>query len=266
VIRFRDFIREISPPWLRREWGEKYLYAPGVLVDGVTEWMLQGVRARFPQKGTPTALGAIGRDRRIVRGFAETDAAYQVRLLKWLDSWRIAGNPVAMLEQLAGYLSPFEVRIRTVSHKGTWFTREPDGTIEIHRKQGNWDWDGEPPQKWSRFWVIIYPLASGVFTEGPSYNTAQLYGGGYGLAPTATRGTTATIEQVVAIRQLVREWKPAGTRCIKIIIAFDAASFDPTDPPGAPLPDGLWGNDAKVVAGTYVPSRLSTARYWAGTS
>lgn len=264
-MRLRDFIREISPPWLRRFWGERFLYAPGLMADAVAEWARQGMRARFPQVGTPTALGAIGRDRKIIRGFAETDAAYAARLLLWLDSWRVAGNPIALLEQLAGYLAPYAVRLRTVSNKGTWFTRHPDGSIEIHAKQGNWDWDGRPDW-WSRFWVIIYPLATGVFVEHPPWNDPALWGGTWGSSTNTTWGCSATVEQVAAIRQIVREWKPAGTRCKNIIVAFDDASFEPTDPPGAPLPDGLWGRNAKVSGGAYVPSRLRSARYWRGTS
>lgn len=261
-MRFRDFIREISPPWLKRYWGERYLYAPGLMVDAVAQWMLEGVRARFPQRGTPTALAPIGRDRRIVRGFAESETAYQARLLTWLESWRIAGNPVALLDNIAGYLAPYAVRIRTVSNRGTWFTREPDGLIEVHAKQANWDWDDEP-DLWSRFWVIIYPLASGVFVEHPSWGDPALWGGTWGPEPSATWGCSATVEQVAAIRGLVQTWKPAGTLCKHIIVSFDDALFEPE---GANVEvDGFLGLPAKVSGGAYVPSRPRGAVYWKGS-
>ena len=69
-----------------------------------------------------------------------------------------------------------------------------------------------------------------------------------------------TTEQATTLRFIVNDWKPAGTRCVNIIVAFDPSSFDPS----APEPDGNWGKWSKVVAGVRVPSRLSTARYLAG--
>jgi hypothetical protein len=60
----------------------------------------------------------------------------------------------------------------------------------------------------------------------------------------------------------VRDWKAAHSLCLWIILAFDPASFDPTDPPGPPLPDGQWGPWGKDDGfGNRVPSRLATARY-----
>ena len=73
-------------------------------------------------------------------------------------------------------------------------------------------------------------------------------------------GTTATANEVATVKFLVNDWKPAGTRCVNIIIAFDSSSFDPL----APEPDGLWGQWSKNVGGVQVPSRLDTARYWDG--
>ena len=261
-MRFRDFIREISPPWLRRTWGERYLYVPGILVDATIDWITEGMRARFPERADSTALSAIGRDRKIVRGFAEPEAAYRARLLTWLEAWGIAGNPIAILEQLAGYLSPYAVRIRVVWARGTWFTRHPDGTIETHFKRGNWDWDGRPDLR-TQFWVVIYPLDSGVFVEHPEWNDPDLWGGSWGSSVNGVWGSSATVEQVAAIRGLVSEWKPAGTFCNHIIVAFDEALFDPLGP--VDQLDGLLGLPAKIVGGSYVPSRPRGAVYWRGS-
>lgn len=263
-MRFRDFIREISPAWAQREWGEKYLYVPGVILDGITQWMMEGIRARFPGKGPPDALAHHGRDRQIRRGFDESRASYEVRLLRWLDDHRIRGNPIAMLEQLAGYLTPHAVKMRLVSQKGTWVTRETDGTITIDRKLANWDWDGvaTSPANRTRFWLIVYPPTT-LWTVGASFwGGAGLWGGEWGLAGSRqTWGSTATVEQIKTLREIVRDWKPAGTTCVEIILAFDPASFDPA----TPEPDGLWGAHAKLSGGVWVKSRLDTARYCHGT-
>jgi hypothetical protein len=65
---------------------------------------------------------------------------------------------------------------------------------------------------------------------------------------------------VRALQSIVADWKPAGTRCVNIILAFDPASFNPA----SPEPDGNWGKWTKKVAGVAVPSRLATARYLDG--
>ena len=110
--------------------------------------------------------------------------------------------------------------------------------------------------RWSRFWVVIYP--NGLWTAGPKWGDV---GFTYGM-PGKTWGSTATRDEVVSVQSIVRDWKPAGTRCVNIIIAFDNTSFDPTVArDGAGLPDGTWGNWGKLVGGVWLPARLSTARF-----
>ncbi|NUP11211.1 MAG: hypothetical protein HOW73_34630 [Polyangiaceae bacterium] len=260
-VGFRHLIVEAAPPRLRRPWGEKFLYSFGLALDGIMDWAIEGMRARYPDKGPPDALPLIGRDRKILRGFAEPADAYRARLKRWLDDHRFRGNAFALLQQIRAYLTGYPVRIRCVNDRGSWQTINPDGSYEVHRKQGNWDWDGRfPLLARTRFWVIIYPLATGVWTNEGTWGDGARWG------DAGTWGTSATVEQVNSIRQLVAEWKPMGTRCPYIIVAFDENSFDPTDPAGDPLPDGDWGNYMHLVGGVAQPSRLKTARYWKGTS
>lgn len=264
-MRWRDFIVQIAPGWLQRSWGGAFLYVPGLMADALTQWTMEGIRARFPGRAPDDALPVIGRDRLIRRGFDEPRATYERRLLAWLDSHRIRGNPCRMLDEVAAYLAPHAVRMRTVSQKGTWVTRETDGSFVFQRKLGNWDWDGEPTgeDNWARWWCILYPPAS-LWTQGDSYwGDPELWGGEWGLAGSKqTWGSTATTDQSRTIREILREWKPAGTTCVNIIIAFDHASFDPA----SPEPDGLWGGHAKLVGGEWVKARLDTALYWHGTA
>jgi hypothetical protein len=79
--------------------------------------------------------------------------------------------------------------------------------------------------------------------------------------PGETLGTTATPEQVAAVRAIIRDWQPDGMRAEWVIVAFDDESFDPA----APEPDGTWGTWGKYVGSAYVPARLSTARYWSAS-
>jgi len=265
---FRRIRQFLAPRWLTDGEGGKVGYSLDLVKDAYVRRALLGLLARFPQNGPngelapPDALAAIGRDRRVVRGIDESAASYALRLIAWLDDRKTAGNPFTLMQKLAEYTGAGCV-FKTVDNRGNWFVRAADGTRSFSLKHGNWDWDGYA-EKWSRFWVIIHPPAS-LWTERAwdwGDSSGPDWGGGEG-----TWGSTATRDQVQTIRALVADWKPAGTRCVNIVIAFDPASFDPEAAALSPgLPDGLWGRWSKNVGGVQVPARLATARYWKGTS
>src|SRR5579872_336382 len=108
---FRVARKFLGPAWLTQNGdGELLGYALDKLKDGFVERLRLGLLARLPQNdptGQTTApddaLAAMGRDRRIVRGINELSTAYAVRLLRWLDDWKNAGNAFALMRQLAGY-------------------------------------------------------------------------------------------------------------------------------------------------------------------
>ena len=110
---FRASRKKLVPAWLVEGEGELVGYTVDVLKDAFVERLRKGLLARFPQNdptGQTTApddaLAAMGRDRRIVRGFNETPQTYAVRLIRWLDDWKTAGNPFSLMQQLAGYCGP----------------------------------------------------------------------------------------------------------------------------------------------------------------
>lgn len=263
-MSFRDSIIRIAPPWLQGTVGSKLLYSVGAVLDALADATIFGVKARMPGECPPEAYAHIGADRIIVRGFDETDAAHAIRLRRFLDDHKQRGNPWALMRQVQGYLSGHAVKLRTVDNSGNWYTLNADGTPGgvVQASPNNWNWDGNSAS-WCRFWLIIYPPAD-LWTEGPN-NWGDAAGPNWG-AGTKTWGSTATVEQVTTIREIVRAWMPAHAKCQNIIIAFDPASFNPSAAPfSAGMPDGQWGNWSKNVAGTQVPSRLGTARYWNGT-
>ncbi len=270
-LRFRTIRQKLGPSWLTSPDTESGLlgYSLDIIKDAFIERLRLGLLARFPQNGPngetapAAALAAMGRDRRVVRGLEETDVNYALRLKAWLDDRKRAGSPFALLQKLAEYLGPLP-SFRTVDVAGNWFSRAADGTETIDLAQDNWDWDSanypdedtSVQRRWSRFWVIIYP--NGLWFES-LFDWGDGAGSNWG-EDINTWGSTAPQEQVVTVRSIIGDWKPAGTRCVNIIVAFDANSFDPT----APEPDGLWEHWSKNVAGVQVPSRLATARYWDG--
>jgi hypothetical protein len=257
MANFREAFTANVPTVLADDDGMRLMFTFGVLADELEEWIYHGVFARFPAYGTDDSLSAIGRDRQIVRGFVESTEVYQARLVRWLDSHKLGGNPFELLERLAAYLFPFAVRMRIVNSRGSWYTRNADGTTTFQLGLENWNWSGDADSAWSRFWVIIYPGSTGLWTtEGDWGIDADTWGDG------GVWGFSASPAQVSSIREIIRAGKPPWAQCTNIIVAFDDASFDPA----SPEPDGLWGDWGKYVGGVKVSSRLGTARYCEGTT
>jgi hypothetical protein len=252
VTSFRESLKRIvMPRWAQGPKAQKFFHAVGARIDVLADQLYLGLRAGYPSEAPDDALPHIGRDRGIVRGFAEPRESYEVRLRSWIYDRKRKGNPYTLMRQLAGYLTPHATKIRIVNNRGAWYTRNADGTTEYHLSSG-WDWDGHTDY-WARFWVVIYP-GEALWLEEGSWDNGALWGDG------GVWGSSITYEQAQTLRLLVNEWRAAHSSCPAIILAFDPTSFDPTS---TPL-DGLWGNYSKNVAGVQVASRLDSARYLEG--
>lgn len=260
MTKLADMATTVAPPWGRATWGSRLLKALVTPLDAINEWAFQGVKARFPLVGTPTALAHIGRDRLLRRGPAETASAFASRAVRWLDDHRVSGSPWALLDQLAGYYSPAPPLMRVVSSNGTsaiWYTRRPDGTREKRvATPTNWNWDGLTLR--ARLFVIIYDVS------GSPYGTSGTWGGGVRKwGDGSTWGTSAIPDDVAGVLGVVTDWTAAHAVTAWVIHAFDPASFNPAAAAGsAGMPDGTWGRYHKTVAGVALPARLTTARYW----
>lgn len=265
----RKLIPALGPAWLTKdqvqgeETDSRMLY-PGALVsDALLERARLGTRARFPGGGAPEdALAYIGRDRSIIRGPSESREAYEARLQRAIDDHRVRGNPWALMEQVRGYCSPHAIRCRTVDEHGNWRTIDRDGTRSTYRASA-WDWDGSTlSAAWARFWLLIYPTTG---TPKQPWDREGTWGDGATWGDDGeTLGSTATPDDVQAIRSIVRTWKRAGSRCLWILVVFDDTAFDPADT-APPLPDGTWGDWSMNSGGVQVPTRSTDAIYWKGT-
>lgn len=257
---FRALRKYLGPRWLTTdEDAGKIGFAIDALADGITEAMLEGLLVGLPQNdptGETTApddaLQAMGRDRRILRGMNETAQDYARRLIPWLDDHRARGTAYALMKQLAGYLGE-GFSFRTYDVRGNCYSRSTTG-VETYDAATSWDWDGNT-DRWARFWVVIYPSSAWVVSTLDYGDTTPKWGGG------AQWGVAIPREQIAGCRSIISEWKPAGTRCVNIIVAFDPMSFDPS----SPEPDGTWGGHGKLVSGERVRARLTTARYLRGS-
>ncbi len=261
-MSFFELFQRLLPSWLRTDDGGDVAASLSLLADDFEARARLALISRFPAYAPDdAALAAIGRDRRIVRGINEPAAAYAARLARAFTDHKTRGNPYALLTQLQAYLQAPCV-VRTVDRRGNWYSIDADGLRSSSIDTANWDWDGTPASPdWARFWVVIYPVdGTTPWAVSGDWGDAALWGAGVWGNDDTTIGTTATPDQVASVRSIIRDWKPAGTTCEWVIIAFDDATFTPA---GATDPSGDWGNWSD---GAGAPVRLDTARYWKGVT
>ena len=253
-MSFLETFQDLVPSWLSEGEGGKVLASLSLMLDDYRARAKAALLARFPGYAPDdAALGALGRDRRLVRGLGEPAASYAARQMRFLDDHRVRGNPWALLEQIRTYLQTPCV-VRTVDRRGNWFTIEADGSYSSNIDQANWVWDStEASPNWGRFWVIIYPIDA-ARPWAPSSSVP--------FASRKTIGTTATANQIAGLRAIIRDWKRAGTKCEWIIVAFDDATFEPS---GSTDPAGAWRHWSTVSGETRAARRLGSARYFTGT-
>lgn len=265
LLTLREQLRRYIPPWFsdRPESGKtaafRLLYSWAAPLDAIVQGALEGLQARFPGVGTPTAFSYLGRDRRIFRGPLQPEEAFAVQLLAWLTYWRAAGNAWSIAASLADYMAPGAPRVRIVNRLGMWFTLHSDKTIEWHQSSpNNWDWDSlidnnSGSSRWWECWVVIY---------APPYETDAFWGDPGDWGDDGAFGTDSSTENTRTIVAMLRQFKGAHSG-VTLIWSYDDTAFDPEAPIGDPgLPDGLWGQWWKVVGGVAVPSRREDCRYW----
>lgn len=256
----RFFINRHGPRWFRNRVGKSVAYRIlatfAAMFDALTEWALQGAQARLPGVGTPTALGAIGKDRGYRRGFAQDNAIFAGRLPGWIEASKRIGHPFQILRELRGYLAPYSMRVRHVDNSGNWHTIEADGTETMLQVSGSWNWDNA--SAWWRGWVILYPPAE-LWPVWEAWDGSQ-WGGNY-ADDGETLGQDAPFAVAEDIREIVRHFKAQNVHVVNIIIAYVDSDFDPLNPTS--LPDGTWG---LPVDNSDPPNetRNPNARYWEG--
>jgi hypothetical protein len=269
-VGLRDAMKTASPPWLQTGTAEKFLYSMGLVMDALLDKLNQAVRSRMPGQGaTTTTLAYIGADRLIPQGLLEGVPSYQSRLQQAWDSWGFAGMNRGVLQQVLGYLTPFQPLARAVTDPraslnkwdtylaGTNLVANPQPTNTAVVAQ-NWNWDGQN-LPW-RFFVILQSIAPQNFT-----GTEGTWGDGdvWGDA-TKSWGLSIPATEVSSIRNIIGTFK-SGQWCQWIIVSFDATLFDPgATADGTHNANGTWGSWGKNVGGVWVPSRPASGRYCSG--
>jgi hypothetical protein len=238
-----DNLPDVSPSWLTGTWGSRLLYALIKPAAEIVETARQAVRARMPGFGTPTALPAIGRDRLVLRGFAEGDDDYAERLRRWLEYHRRAGTTPNLLVQILGWASPQAVAVAHVTNESVWdralgplTASVTDASVALAQLRPPaatvWNWDGDA-LAWGRFWLILSPLTVDAGARRKIGDAGLVIG-----ARDVAIGTRMTPGQVGGVRAVVRQWKAAHETCTAIIINLNSSvGYDKT---GAAMPNGTW--------------------------
>lgn len=262
---FRDAFRRFIPSWLSERTSNDRTVAYRVLwslispLDAIADALIDGMQAPFPGLGTPTALPLISESRGLIRGVGESEASWSARLVTFRDMWKRSGSAEAIVRRLWEYL-PGHPMIRFVNRGGYWVTIDGSGTITTADQGGasRWDWDSvsNPSNTgWWDAWLIIYQPS---YTPDPGLWGAP--GDVYGETGYALGFTDAPNDQLRSIRNLIATWKRESTNLRCVVMAQNAADFDPLN--GASrMPDGTWAQYSKIVLGVAVEARPTDLRY-----
>lgn len=250
---FRESFTELTPSWLNREDGEKVLFSLTALIDLYAQRAYEALLARMPSFCPPDGLGKLGRDRRVVRGIAESRESFVNRLLRSKTALKKRGTAFEIIRQIRAYINQ-PVMVRVVDVSGNWYTIDAEGTEIFQPHLGNWNWDGDTSNK-AKLWVIIYspnsePWAERVWDDAGNWGDENHYWGG-----------TFLDNQIQDIVNLAVDWAPQGAIVSHVIISYwDGDSlFNPLD--SSTLPDGTWGKQYKYENGVAVASRSENAAY-----
>ncbi len=266
----RHALKSIIPNWLSEVPGLKVgftvLFVIALFCDLLVEVMLEGLFAAWPGKGTSTALSLNGRSRGFVRGLGETDDAYALRLIAWLDTWPDAGADELLVRLIQGYLGNNLV-VRLIDRRGRFTTIDANNDVTVEH-DATWNFDAtELPERtawWSDFWVVVYVTDGRWATYTDLTDTLWLQNFGHtdrgGVGHTVDRHTPQDIKTLLGI------FKGAHTYCEAIVFTDDTALFIP-GALGATYPDGRWGHWSRLSAGVQIRARAidsgaGSIRFW----
>lgn len=225
---WRDALNLAVPRWLRRETGAKVLFAVGVQFDALTDGLVAGVKSRWPGAYGYESLTLVGRERRMRRGIAETDAGYAERLRGYLDAHRRRGGPYELLEQVHAYYAANPFAADLIYYSGRMFQMNAAGEISLYADAGAlypWNPDSDSA-RWCRQW-LMYAWPTPISSDG-TWGSGGTWGDG------RVWGSDVTAAEARDIRALVREWAAAHVHTTIVLMR-----------PGTELwgyPAGTWGD------------------------
>lgn len=240
---FRTVFKTLAPSWLTSGEGERVLFSLGLMLDATAERMRQALVLRFPDyTEDKTSLDYLGRDRLLIRGIDETAARYASRLIAWRYPYghRVRGNAWALLDQVRSYFQDAGGSDQaTIDVTGNQRVMWADGG-RARAALGPVNYDGD--FTWPRFVVLIDARASGFDqATSPLIGDPALWGGMIGGVGTIGFGRSSAYADINTLRQIVADYKPAGTKCLSLLFIVDGVATVEDALTLAP-PDGTWGD------------------------
>lgn len=262
---FQKYRVKNAPPWLQGPNGTAWLDSHGAIEDQVVDDAIQAVKCRMPEECPADALAAIGKERGIPRGPADSNAVYGTRLRKAWETWSLAGSPLAILLALEvqGYDSTAGNPV-IVTQNGNAYTLDPDTTLEpderlVTTKLGTNPAIGgiRPLAAGSHAWWSFD--ATGLDANNDQYNSrfglifqAPLPGTWTSIVSPPTAVSAPDIDEVNTIIRTIHQWKPSKATCMWITVADSGDGSSPVPLWGYP-PDQAWGDPGLVWGGTVDP-------------
>ncbi len=219
-MSFEAFQPSILPAWLQGPVGLAYAATLGRLKDQLSNDAIAAATAGMPQSTRADCLPAVGYERQLAKGPAESDAQYAERLRTAWDAWKMAGTPLGMLLQFE-ILYP-GVPIVIIQQAKRAFQLNPDTSLPaldrlvITPMPAGWTFDdngGLPPQEgfWSRF-TVLFP--------GPLPPTWV------DIESPPTDGTFPSKSEVNQIIAVGNKWRPAKALWVSIIVVVSGRVWD----------------------------------------
>ena len=185
---FESYNPASAEPPINGTFGQLLGSTLGAQQDEEVEALRTAVLSRVPERCPDDALDFVGRHFNIERYAGEPHDSYRARLTEAFAAWAKAGSPESIEDQISAFsITGCDVRVYE-DFEGHWF----QGDI------------------YSRFLVVI----------GPSFGALGFEPLTAPFTTPATGGSTATIQQVRAIKRIVLKWKSAHGYPVFIVLRF----------------------------------------------
>lgn len=201
---YTEYAITLYPGWFRRRWGEAWISANAVLVDGLSALVVEATKVGIIKVAPIDALPFIGQERDLERYPSDTNEQYRARLSDAHPTYRKAGSDKAIRDEFARL-----------------------GLTARVKRNNQWDYDGNPgnpPYLWARMWVIVDPPHD--FVAGPGCGDPGLKCGTGVLCgiQSATGRSGAEVQADIArMLRLIRKWKSSHAKLVLLIIRFPSS-------------------------------------------
>jgi len=196
-VSFEQARREEVPFWLADEVGLAFEGVRGRAQDTEIRLLKDGVLAAWLESAPDDALDHVGFGFQIEQFAGKSHATYRARLAEAWVQWQMAGT------------------------KGT--PDVPSATVRSLHAFGvkdavlveDWEWVAAKGAWFSRYWVVLGPEMPWLPMQTPFKTQPGV----------TTQGSTATKQEVLAVKRQVLKWKSPHGYPVQVILRFEGSTF-----------------------------------------